>query len=418
MPIKKRLVLGLTGSFGSGCTTLKKSLEKLGFSSFSLSKYVKDEWEKKTGKKIAKAKRPELQDMGNELRKNYKVNYLARLAIKEAKSKAKGKDLVFDNIRNLGEVKHLRRVYQNFFLIAVDCSPKVRWDRIKEEYKRFGFSDDEFEDDDKRDKYEEGKDYGQQVELCVDDADVLIDNDKTFPTKKVAISKLKSKIFGYVNLMNGKFRPPTPFESYMSIAYSASLMSQCIKRRVGSVIVDEKNDAILAVGYNENPAPIKPCIHKYLHCYRDIYKEVYFEDLERRGGSCPKCNKKLENLSYPFICKKCGFDLDRHYIKDKAMNRCTALHAEEKAILNAGSRNIAGYTIYVTTFPCFTCSQKIVYSNLKSVVYVQPYPDPDSTELLAEAGISVRKFEGVKAKAYFRLFVPWQREMEQIVSNR
>ena len=91
----------------------------------------------------------------------------------------------------------------------------------------------------------------------------------------------------------------------------------------------------------------------------------------------------------------------------------TALHAEEKAILTAGSRNIEGCTIYTTTFPCFTCSQKIVFSKIKNVVYVEPYPDQDSIALLKEADIKVNKFEGVKAKAYFRVFGPWQRKKEE-----
>jgi len=109
--------------------------------------------------------------------------------------------------------------------------------------------------------------------------------------------------------------------------------------------------------------------------------------------------------------------LDQHFISNKALNRCTALHAEEQALLTIGSRNIQGCTIYSTTFPCFGCAQKIVYSKLASVVYVEPYPDQDSVDLLKEAGISVRKFEGVKAKAYFRLFGPWQREMEAALST-
>ncbi|MDD5015543.1 MAG: deaminase [Atribacterota bacterium] len=94
------------------------------------------------------------------------------------------------------------------------------------------------------------------------------------------------------------------------------------------------------------------------------------------------------------------------------MNRCTALHAEERAMLTAGSRNIEGCTIYTTTFPCFTCAQKIVFSKLNSVVYVEPYPDPDAIKLLRDAKIAVRKFEGIKAKAFFRIFGPWQREVE------
>jgi deoxycytidylate deaminase len=278
-------------------------------------------------------------------------------------------------------------------------------------------NENQFEIDDRRDKYDERTKFGQTVDFCVDDADVLIDNDRAHPTPEVAIGKLKDKILPYVNLMKGDLsRTPSPLELYMGLAYTASLQSKCVKRRVGAVIVDEKYNAILSVGYNENPHPMESCVTKYHQCYRDIFKAKYFKHLENLGQKCPKCDMQLKDLKPPFLCK-CGFDLDKNLVGDKAMNRCTALHAEEKAILNIGSRNVEGYTIYTTTFPCFTCAQKIAYSRLASVVYVEPYPDQDALDLLEEAEISVRKFEGVKAKAYFRLFGSWQREMEASLSE-
>jgi len=416
---KDRLVVGLSGSFGSGCSTLKNSLVELGFEPFSLSKFVKDVWCKETGKPIEEALRENLQDVGDKLRgKNKRNSYLAELAIGEANEKAReNSPLVFDNIRNIGEVDYFRKTFPNFFLIAVDCSPKIRWERVKKRYQDLGLNENQFEEDDKRDKYDEKTKYGQQVELCVDDADVLIDNDRTFPTDSVAVDKLKDKISQYINLMKGDIRrPPNPFELYMGIAYTASLRSQCLKRRVGAVIIDERSDAIVSVGYNENPPPIEPCISKYHRCYRDIYKLKYFQKLENSKQECPRCGQELKDSKPPFLCQKCGFDLDKYFISDKALNRCTALHAEERAILGVGSRNIEGCTIYTTTFPCFGCAQKIVYSKLASVVYVEPYPDEDSVDLLKEADVSVRKFEGVKAKAYFRLFGAWRREMEDIPS--
>lgn len=408
-----RLVIGLTGSFGSGCSTLRESLVKLGFEPFSLSKYVKEAWTKETRKPISEAPRKELQDMGDNLRKkNSETHYFAKLALKEAEDKAKnGAQWVFDNIRNLGELEYFRDKFRDFFLFAVDCSPKTRWDRVKEHYLNLGLNENQFEIDDRRDKYDERTKYGQQVELCVDDADVMIDNDRSYPTDSVQIDKLADKINPYVNLLKGELkRPPSPFELYMGMAYTASLTSQCIKRRVGAVIVDEKNDAVISVGYNETPPGIEPCEIKYKQCSRDIYKMKYFDKLENSGQKCPKCDTTLKDLKPPFLCGNCGFDIDKYFISDKALDRCAALHAEEKAILNVGSRNIQGYTIYTTTFPCYNCAKKIVNSRLSSVVFVEPYPDRDSVDLLDEGKISVRKFEGVKARAYFKVFGRPRRE--------
>jgi deoxycytidylate deaminase len=409
---RDKIVVGLTGSFGSGCSTLMKSLVKLNFKEFRLSEYVRDEFHKKTGKPKEEATKKELQDIGDQMRQENGMEYLAYLASEGAK-KFRNEPLVFDSIRNIGEANFFRKKYHDFFLIAVDCGPKKRWERIKDQYLDKGLDENQFEIDEKRDKYDEKTKFGQSVDFCVDDADVLIDNEKDYPDEDIAVDNLKDKISPYIGLMKGDLsRTPTFLETNMGIAYTASLQSRCVKRRVGAVIVDEKYNSILSVGYNENPHPIEPCIIKYKRCYRDHYKSQYFKHLEKIKQRCPQCGELLKNLKPPFRCT-CGFDLDRNMQSDKIMGSCTALHAEEKAILNIGSRNIGGCTLYTTTFPCFTCAQKIVYSKLGSVVFVEPYPDQDSVNILAEAGISIRKFEGITAKAYFRVFGSWQKDIEE-----
>jgi len=104
------------------------------------------------------------------------------------------------------------------------------------------------------------------------------------------------------------------------------------------------------------------------------------------------------------------------------MSKCTALHAEEMAILNAGRSSLEGCTIYTTTFPCFTCAQKILYAGIKRIVYVESYPDMDSVALFEKAkeahGLTLTKFEGVKARAYHRLFGSWRKSMEDRVLQR
>jgi deoxycytidylate deaminase len=407
VPPKNQIFLGLTGSFGSGCKTLMKSLKKLGFKGFSLSEYVWQEWEKRNpGKSRELALRRELQMIGNDLREKYGNNYLAKKAIDEARHEIdEGSSIVFKSIRNIGEVEEFRKEFPDFYLIAVDCPTALRWERVRDNYEKHKQTEYDFQEDDQRDKYEEGKDNGQQVELCVDAADILIQNHINYPSEEIAVDKLQTKIEEYIDLIAGKKkRTPTPMESYMNMAYSAAANSRCIKRKVGAVIVDEKEGSVLASGYNEAPAPTEPCAIKYAgRCFRDIYKERYFKDLEKKGQTCPKCGERLINIVYPFH-HKCGFDLDKYFIRDKALNRCRALHAEEKAILSMGTRNTEGLTLYTTTFPCFSCSKRIVQGKIRNIIYVEPYPDEESIEILKEANVAVNKFEGVKARAYFRLF--------------
>lgn len=409
-----RLVVGLTGSIGSGCSTLGIALSKMGFDLFSLSDVVKSEWENRNpGKKAGElARKSELQDIGNELRKTHGDDFLALKTIEEAVKKSEEHDLVFDSIRHTGEIDALRSKYPSFTLIGVDCPIDDRWKRVKPEYMSRSLTKDDFETDNSRDKNEAEDPHGQQVELCVDEADVFIDNEKDCYNESAAVRAFKKKIEPYIDLIRGeKLRHPLPREEYMSIAYTASLISKCYKRQVGAVIVDAEKDAILATGYNENPSPMKPCLEEYTKCRRDIYRENYFEKLEKSGILCPVCKNPVRIISPTYKCA-CGNDLEAFFIPDRAASQCTALHAEQRALLGLGRRNAEGTTLYATTYPCAKCASDIVEAKIARVVYVAAYPDPLAVKIFLESGIPTDRFEGVKARAYFRLFGSWRKETE------
>ena len=412
---ESRLVVGLTGSFGSGCTTLGKALHEMGFELFSFSNIVKKEWENKNPEKSAEkhAKRSELQDIGNELREKHGDYHLVLETIKEAKKEIEQQcPLVFDSIRHTAEIKALRQQFGGFVLIAVDCPIKDRWERVRTKYHSLRLDREEFYIDDSRDKNEAEIPFGQQVELCLDEADILIDNEKEFHEAEV-VQKFKGKIKSYLKLIDGtSLRRPTLLESFMSTAYTASLMSGCIKRQVGAVIVDEKNNAVLSTGYNENPYPFKSCIEEHTKCPKDLYKEKYFKRLKDANVQCPSCSKLIGDISSTYKCE-CGFDLDKFFIPDRAVSQCTALHAEQRALMSVGGREMEGATLYTTTFPCLKCANMIIQSKIARVVYVSPYPDQNAAKALYQAGILTQRFEGVKARAYSRLFGVWRKEKEE-----
>jgi len=424
--MRDKLVIGVTGSFGSGCSTLTEVLHKdFRFKTYSLSDIVKEEWSNQNGgKSWKKAKRQQLQDAGNELRRRSKNSAILAIRTVEEKVKDQGQniDLAFDSIRNPAEIEYFRKQYPGFFLIAVDCVESDRWERVRKSYEKFGQKYEDFKRDDERDKNEDGVIFGQQVALCVDDADVLIRNDNSpMRTSETAYKKvLQGKLTDPINLFRGELRPPSPEESFMGIAYGASLMSQCFKRQVGAVILDERG-AVVSIGYNENPAPLKPCSKQFGDCYREIYIENEMQGIKK----CPECDKRLRGLPYPYKCPYCGENLYKKYVRDRALSKCTALHAEEKAIISAGSRNLRRCTLFVTTFPCFTCAQKILDVGIKTIYYVESYPDLDSINLLQSAtypdgtkAVSLQQFEGVKAKAYFKLFGTWRRDEERKMLER
>ncbi|MCA9469848.1 MAG: hypothetical protein KC643_30990 [Nitrospira sp.] len=404
-------ILGVTGSFGSGCSTLALALEGFGYKRISLSSEVRTEFqisqgEKKTEKTISKGDdRRLLQDFGNRQRLENGSDYWAKKAVGTAQKTFQSGLPVFDGIRNSKELEFLRNTFPNFLLITVWCPQRFRFDRVREEY---GGDWSVFEEDDKRDCNEEIA-HGQEVQLCVDNADIVIRNDDNH-TPAAAARHLKNKIGEYIHLIQGtEVRPPHHDEVAMAIAYTSALRSQCIKRTVGAAITSHSG-VLISSGYNENPEPMDPCVRAYGYCFKDAQLREHIGIMVKRRPECPnpKCKvelKSLESLRDGFKCVACGYNLVRAYAPDRGMQRCTAVHAEMAAILNAGGKDLRDKVLYTTTFPCSQCARQIAYVGIKKVVYVEPYPDPDSESFMRDnCKIILQMFEGVKARAYERIF--------------
>ena len=81
----------------------------------------------------------------------------------------------------------------------------------------------------------------------------------------------------------------------------------------------------------------------------------------------------------------CGSNLDE----------CVCLHAEENALLELGRDRggAQGTVLYCNTCPCLRCAVKIAQTGVQEVVYQLEYSmDGRSTQILAEAGVRIRKF--------------------------
>jgi deoxycytidylate deaminase len=415
--LRRRLGLGITGSFGSGCSTICDVIENnYSCKKYSLSDTLKQQWSKiNPGKPYTKE---QLQDLGNSLRRDHGLDFLAKETYKRVVSdKNTSKDIVFDSIRNPNEIDFLRTKFHNFYVIAVDCAESDRWERIKnKEYISKGLDHDQFSKDDSRDKNEDGIIYGQQVSLCVDQADYLLRNDTdTLITSLTAIKRvLKRKLDDPMGLFQGNTRTPKKVETYMSIAFTASLMSECVKRQVGAVIID-KMGHVVSVGYNMPPRPLSPCYKQFGDCFREIVIARTMENVT----NCPVCKKTFESIHYPYTCPnpECKTNVYKKIISDRAIGRCMSLHAEEEALANTQGQDLSSCVLYVTTFPCFHCTQKILDAGISRFCYVESYPDLDAVKLFALSkqrgkDVKIQQFEGVKARAYIKLFGNWRSRRE------
>ncbi|KAI9512499.1 cytidine deaminase-like protein [Russula earlei] len=128
-----------------------------------------------------------------------------------------------------------------------------------------------------------------------------------------------------INLLDVDRLRPSWDSYFMTLASLASMRSNCMKRRVGAILV--RNKRILATGYNGTPLGLTNC----------------------NEGGCARCNGSQEHES------------------------CLCLHAEENALLEAGRERVTGATLYCNTCPCLTCTVKIVQTGVKEVVYNLSY---------------------------------------------
>ncbi len=137
---------------------------------------------------------------------------------------------------------------------------------------------------------------------------------------------------------------------FMEITHLVARRSTCLRRKVGAVLVKDKN--ILATGYNGAPSGVVHCLE--VGCLRE----------------------KLAIVSG-----------ERHEL-------CRGLHAEQNAIVQAAKHgtNINGATLYCTTMPCIICAKMLINAGITRIVYEEGYSDQLAGEMIGEAGVEIVKF--------------------------
>ncbi|PGH16999.1 hypothetical protein AJ79_01383 [Helicocarpus griseus UAMH5409] len=230
-----------------------------------------------------------------------------------------------------------------FLLVSVDAPVSLRWSRFTEsrawrrqldppDLEKFVLWND---------KHLYDKDTG--IVYMTDRAQVrLFNSSSSLHELHAALDKL--------DLANEERLRPGWDQYFMQLASLAAQRSNCMKRRVGCVVVREKR--VMSTGYNGTPRNTKNC----------------------NEGGCPRCN-----------CGQGG---------GAALSTCLCIHAEENALLEAGRERVGeGAILYCNTCPCLTCSVKIAQLGISEVVYSQSYNmDKQTASILEEAGVKLRQF--------------------------
>jgi len=172
-------IIGIVGPLACGKGVVADFLiQNEGYSSFSLSTLVHEEAKKRGFTTITRSL---LQDIGNDMRKNEGQDVLARRAIKilHPTPSTLHPNIIIEGIRNPGEVEYLKSI-PGFILIAVHADQRIRFTRVLSRAKPWDPTNWElFLQVDQRDSGEKGIAVGQQVESCMNMADVHIENNGT-----------------------------------------------------------------------------------------------------------------------------------------------------------------------------------------------------------------------------------------------
>lgn len=248
---------------------------------------------------------------------------------------------------------------------------------------------------------------------------------------------------------------PNDDEMCMNMAYTMSVKSNCISRQVGAVIIGPEG-YIVGAGWNdvaekkiscglrairdleceefvphvialldkgEKERILKKDIRELIHrlcnfikssnknipsdqfcfCFKDeMGKKIVIKKIQ---DSIDKINKVAHEKDKIKVCKD-----EVNQIVEKAhvhqLEYCLALHAEENAIIQSskiGGMGLRGGAIYTTSQPCTLCAKKIQQIGLKKVIYTEAYPVSLSEVYMK--GVDLEQFEGVKPRAYIRLFM-------------
>jgi dephospho-CoA kinase len=118
------IIIGLTGTLGAGKGTIVDYLVKnYGFKHFSVREFLI----KEITKRGLEVNRDSMVLVANDLRATHSPWYIVEQLYLEARKT--GQNCVIESIRTPGEVDMLSK-QDNFYLLAIDADPKVRYNRI------------------------------------------------------------------------------------------------------------------------------------------------------------------------------------------------------------------------------------------------------------------------------------------------
>lgn len=318
------MIIGLTGSMGSGKGEVVKILQEKGFDYITLSSMVREE----ARKRGVPEEREHLMEVGNSMRAADGAGVLAKRALEKI-ADSDCKKWVVDGIRNPAEIETLREAH-DVYVVGIHTDKDVLVERILSRRRE---SDPTVKDEIigkiERELGKGEPEDGQQVAKCMEKVDIIIENEGS-------LEDLSQKFSDYYNML----KRPSKDQYYMDLARSVCRRATCTKVEIGAVIIND--DQVVATGYCGAPRGTKS---------------------SQEHGFC--------------LRKKLGIPSGHRY------EMCRSVHAEQNAIISAArsGTSLLGGDMYIfgkiqgeddeqvlDAFPCFICKKMLINAGLKKIV--------------------------------------------------
>lgn len=180
---------------------------------------------------------------------------------------------------------------------------------------------------------------------------------------------------------------PSWDEYFMKVAIAISSRASCYNVQAGSVVT--LNNQVIATGYNGAPHGVKNCL-EYGRCYKEI-------------------------------------QTNQDYSNQMNSGRCIGVHSEINALAHLTKLSHNGATLYVTIFPCTSCTKALLAYGIKRIVFKKIYDQRElitSMNMLKQANVEICQLD-ISPKRVLDIdfnhggkrFDVWTKEEKEEVTN-